>query len=249
MKLQLQHVLVLAAVTVKVSHSRRLILDLIDKLRSSQTKSISPSWEGIRRFDLIGTGKLPLQSHKLDTEFSGELLESKLGHTDYPPPEANNRRVYTGAEVGGEGGVVPGQFSRSHHQDPETKIRKNYDRFGFAWAGEGGRRRQRRSASPYSRIKIKIPNPFYFSNPSRRRVRLKKIISAPARAPNTQRVWDSQNFDRNFIDLSLYEDTDDVRHHLDLLEPSLGSDEDYDYQVVLAPGLSSLSFIIDMSTV
>ena len=254
--MKLQHIIVLASLTVNTSHTKRLILDLIDKLRSSQTKSISPSWEGIRRFDLIGTGKLPLQSHKLDTEFSGELLESKLGETEeqYPPPPGYNRRVYTSAE---EGRVVPGQFSRNRatadyhlqHQDPETKIRKNYDRFGFAWAGEGGRRRQRRSASPYSRIKIKIPNPFYFSNPSRRRVRLKKIISAPARAPNTQRVWDSQNFDRNFIDLSLYEDTDDVRHHLDLLEPSLGSDEDYDYQVVLAPGLSSLSFIIDMSTV
>lgn len=248
MKLQLQHVLVLAAVTVKVSHSRRLILDLIDKLRSSQTKSISPSWEGIRRFDLIGTGKLPLQSHKLDTDFSGELLESKLGETDeqFPPPEGDNRRVYT-SEEGRV--VVPGQFSRNratadhhHHynQDPETKIRKNYDRFGFTWADDGGRRqRQRRSASPYSRIKIKIPNPFYFSNPARRRVRLKKIISAPARSHNTQRsgpagFWDSQNFERNFFDLSLFENTDGVLQHLDLSEPeSLGSDDDYDYQTQL----------------
>ena len=255
MKLGLEHLLVLAALTVKISHSRRLILDLIDKLRSSQTKSISPSWEGIRRFDLIGTGKLPLQSHNLDTEFSGELLESKLGETDegYPPTEGYNRRVYAEAEGGR---VVPGQFSRNraspgytdYNQDPETKIRNNYDRFGFTWADEAGRRRQRRSASPYSRIKIKIPNPFYFSNPSRRRVRIKKILSAPARSHNTERsgppgFWDSQNFERNFFDLSLHEQTDDVLQHLELLEPvlgggepqSLGSDEDYDYdyQVVV----------------
>lgn len=246
----LQQLLVLAALTVQTSHCRRLILDLIDKLRSSQTKSISPSWEGIRRFDLIGTGKLPLQRHKLDTEFSGELLESKLGETDERfPPESYNRRVYTEGE---EGRVVPGQFSRNraspgyrdYNQDPETKIRNNYDRFGFTWAQEGGgRRRQRRSASPYSRIKIKIPNPFYFSNPGRRRVRIKKIISAPARSHNTERsgpvgFWDSQNFERNFFDLSLHEQTDGVLQHLDLLEPglgggepqSLGSDDDYDYQ-------------------
>ena len=259
----LHHLLVLAALTVQTSHCRRLILDLIDKLRSSQTKSISPSWEGIRRFDLIGTGKLPLQSHKLDTEFSGELLESKLGETDERfPPESYNRRVYTEGEVGR---VVPGQFSRNraspgyrdYNQDPETKIRNNYDRFGFTWAQEGGgRRRQRRSASPYSRIKIKIPNPFYFSNPGRRRVRIKKIISAPARSHNTERsgpagFWDSQNFERNFFDLSLHEQTDGVLQHLDLLEPglgggepqSLGSDDDYDYQVVVL-AVGSLSFMI-----
>ena len=266
MKLQLQHILVLAAITAQISHSRRLILDLIDKLRSSQTKSISPSWEGIRRFDLIGTGKLPLQSHKLDTEFSGELLESKLGETEeqYPPPPGYNRRVYTSAE---EGRVVPGQFSRNRatadyhlqHQDPETKIRKNYDRFGFTWADDQGqRRRQRRSASPYSRIKIKIPNPFYFSNPARRRVRLKKVVSAPARVHNTERsgpatTWESQNSHRNIVDLRLFENTNDVLQHFDLLEPglggggpeSLGSDDDYDYdyQVELAHCVSVFSFI------
>ena len=254
--LRLQHLLVLAAVTLQVCHSRRLILDLIDKLRSSQTKSISPSWEGIRRFDLIGTGKLPLQSHKLDTEFSGELLESKLGETDEGyPPEGYNRRVYTEDEE--RRLVVPGQFSRNraspgspgyrdYNQDPETKIRNKYHRGGFTWAQEGGRRRQRRSASPYSRIKIKIPNPFYFSNPGRRRVRIKKILSAPARSHNTERsgpagYWDSQNFERNFFDLSLHEQTDGVLQHLDLLEPGLGggepqilgSDDDYDYQVGL----------------
>ena len=252
--LRLQHLLVLAAITLQVCHSRRLILDLIDKLRSSQTKSISPSWEGIRRFDLIGTGKLPLQSHKLDTEFSGELLESKLGETDEGyPPEGYNRRVYTEDEE--RRLVVPGQFSRNraspgspgyrdYNQDPETKIRNKYHRGGFTWAQEGGRRRQRRSASPYSRIKIKIPNPFYFSNPGRRRVRIKKILSAPARSHNTDRsgqvgFWDSQNFERNFFDLSLHEQTDGVLQHLDLLEPglgggehqALGSDDDYDYQV------------------
>ena len=250
MKLGLQHILLLAAVTGQISESRRLILDLIDKLRSSQTKSISPSWEGIRRFDLIGTGKLPLQSHKLDTEFSGELLESKLGESgEGYPPEGYNRRVYIEAE---EGRVVPGQFSRNrappghrdYNQDPETKIRDNYDRFGFTWADDGGRRRQRRSASPYSRIKIKIPNPFYFSNPARRRVRIKKILTAPARSHNTERsgpsaTWDSHNVERNFLhhDLSLYDQTDSVLQHLDLLEPGLAqpqyleSEDDYDYQV------------------
>lgn len=244
MKLRLHHLLVLAAVTVRTSHCRRLIHDLIDKLRSSQTKSISPSWEGIRRFDLIGTGKLPLQSHNLDTEFSGELLESKLGETEAGfPPEGFNRRGYTEAEGGR---VVPGQFSRNravpgspyYNQDPETKVRTNYDRFGFTWAGDGGRRRQRRSASPYSRIKISLPNPFYFSNPARRRVRLKKILSAPARSHHTERSgpaghWDSQNFDRNFLDLNLHEQTDGGLQHLDLLEPGLAGgepEEDYDYQ-------------------
>merc|ERR1711990_491207 len=95
--MKLQHVLVLATITLEISHGKRLILDLIDKLRSSQTKSISPSWEGIRRFDLIGTGKLPLQSHNLDTEFSGELLESKGAEYD-SYGEGYNRRVYSEGE-------------------------------------------------------------------------------------------------------------------------------------------------------
>lgn len=102
--MKLQHIIVLASLTVNTSHTKRLILDLIDKLRSSQTKSISPSWEGIRRFDLIGTGKLPLQSHKLDTEFEGELLEDRR--------DEDTRRVYSGGQ---EDRVtrLPGQFSRN----------------------------------------------------------------------------------------------------------------------------------------
>ena len=253
--MKLQHIIVLASLTVNTSHTKRLILDLIDKLRSSQTKSISPSWEGIRRFDLIGTGKLPLQSHKLDTEFEGELLEDRR--------DEDTRRVYSGGQ---EDRVtrLPSQFSRNrgnpgagaglqrfpqdlvntfrpttgpadyrYNQDPETKIRESYDRFGFTWS-DRPQRRTRRSPSPYNRIKIKIANPFYFSSPKRRRVRVKKIIPAPppSRPSPSDRVgpqgfWETQNFDRNFFDpdLGLYDYTDDILQHLELLDTDVGGRE------------------------
>ena len=241
--------LVLAASTLDISDNKRLIHDLIDKLRSSQTKSISPSWEGIRRFDLIGTGKLPLQSHKVNTEYEnqGELLENKR--------QDDNRRVYS-EEQEDTLTRIPGQFSRNrnnpntglqrfppdtqnnrqpvnyrYNQDPETKIRNNYDRFGFAWSDQT---RRRRSASPYNRIKIKIANPFYFSNPKRRRLRVKKIVSAAApsrKSSGPQGFWDENNFDRNYFDpeLSLYDNTEETfQRVVGGREPeSLASDDIY----------------------
>ena len=246
----LHHILLLlAATTLHFSDNRRLIDDLIDKLKSSQTKSISPSWEGIRRFDLIGTGKLPLQSHKVVTDYQGELLEDKR--------EDDNRRVYS-VDQADSLRRIPGQFSRNrnnpdsglqrfpsdtasrqpvnyrYNQDPETKIRNNYDRFGLTWT-DGAQRRNRRSASPYNRIKIKIANPFYFSNPKRRRLRLKKVVSAPApsrQISGPQGFWEDNNFDRNFFDpdLSLYDydEGEDLLQQVGGREPEpLSSDDMY----------------------
>jgi len=60
-------VLVCAAYEVKqVTAQRRHILqDLINRIKSSpRHQSSSPSWFGERQFDVIGTGTLPLQSHR-----------------------------------------------------------------------------------------------------------------------------------------------------------------------------------------
>ena len=47
----------------------------LQTLRSAPRRaSASPSWAGQRQFEVIGTGRLPLQSHNLDTEFQATSL-------------------------------------------------------------------------------------------------------------------------------------------------------------------------------
>lgn len=57
---------------------RQFIQDLIARLKNSPgPRSSSPSWSSDRQFEVIAPGHLPLQNHKIQDEFEGELLESK----------------------------------------------------------------------------------------------------------------------------------------------------------------------------
>ena len=168
---------------------RQFIQDLITRLKTSpRRQSISPSWSSDRQFDVIGTGPLPLQNHNLENNFETDLLE-----TQYIPTLAPTSGQSRYESDSSSSRPLPGQFSRNRlsnsdrtyfqtqtqsgqfyqQQDPEM-----FDTWSTSWPqypSSDSRRRSKRS--PYKRIKLKIGNPFYYPG-SRRRVRVKKVISA-----------------------------------------------------------------------
>ena len=142
---------------------------------------------------MIGTGRLPLQSHR--------TVQGAQPPPLAPPPAPVTR------------GRLPGQFSRSRVRDtsrdtdtrggtyfraPVTR-RRDEDAYGLryqqqqdpemvtSWSRGG---RYKRSPAPYKNIKIPLgsflygeDNPFYFRNRAprpRRRVRVKQVVTAPA---------------------------------------------------------------------
>ena len=175
------------------------IQDLIQRLRSSPRNSASPSWSSDRQFEVIGTGRLPLQSHR--------TVQGAQPPPLAPPPATPPAPVTRGR--------LPGQFSRSRVRDTSRDTdtrggtyfrapvarRRDEDAYGLryqqqqdpemvsSWSRGG---RYKRSPAPYKNIKIPLgsflygeDNPFYFRNRAprpRRRVRVKQVVSAPAPA-------------------------------------------------------------------
>ena len=195
-----------------VSAQRTEIARLIARLRNSPSReSISPSYSSNRRqFDVIGTGFLPLQNHRVSDYEETEILE----------PVPVTRTWPQGLRETGK--VFPGQFTRDtdrtyfkpaaatglrtrNFQEQETETRgqgfyynQDPEKFDTWPVTQDTRRRSKRS--PYKRIKIKLPNPFYYDGkPVRRRVRVKQVI--PASRPQPQYIdrvdrgqWDRGQF-------------------------------------------------------
>ena len=192
---------VIVIVTGVSAQRRPLVENLIARLKNSPSReSISPSYSSNRRqFDVIGTGFLPLQNHRVSDYEDTEILE--------PVPVVRTRPQ--GLRETGK--VFPGQFTRDtdrtyfqpaataglrrrNFQEQETETRDQgfyynqdpemFDRWPVT---QDARRRSKRS--PYKRIKIKLPNPFYYDGkpvPVRRRVRVKQVI--PASRPQPQYI-------------------------------------------------------------
>ena len=191
---------VIVIVTGVSAQRNTFLQDLIARLRNSpRRESISPSYSSNRReFDLIGTGRLPLQNHRVSDYEDTQILE--------PRPDIRTRPQ----GVRETGKVFPGQFTRDtdrtyfqpaagaglrtrNFQEQETRGQAfyyNQDPEMFdTWPVTQDARRRRNKRSPYKRIKIKLPNPFYYDGkpvPVRRRVRVKQVI--PASRPQPQYI-------------------------------------------------------------
>jgi hypothetical protein len=73
---------------------RQFLQDVIQRIKSSHKhQSSSPSWFGERQFEVIGTGRLPLQSHNLNAD--SDVLERDI-------EEDNFDKFYKNRRVGGE---------------------------------------------------------------------------------------------------------------------------------------------------
>ena len=174
--------LVSIVITSITGQRRQFIADLINRYKTSpRRQSISPSWSSDRQFDVIGTGPLPLQNHNLENNFQTELIE-----TQYIPASVPSSAQSRYESDSNSGRPLPGQFSRNRlsnsdrtyfqtqsplssgqfypqqEQDPEM-----LDRWS-TWPQEFSARRRRNKRSPYKRIKLKIPNPFYYPGSRRR---------------------------------------------------------------------------------
>ena len=258
---------VIVIVTGVSAQRRTFVQDLITRLRNSpQRESISPSYSSDRRqFDVIGTGRLPLQGHRTTDYEDARILD----------PGANTG---TRPQVFQESGnVFPGQFSRNSFHDtertyfqpaPASGLRTrdfreqetrdpgffyNQDPEMFdTWpVSQNSRRRTKRS--PYKRIKIKLPNPFYYDGkpvPVRRRVRLKQVVPASRPQPQFIDRVDRVQWDRGQHSGYGEEESqpgyweDDYLRPLQMLdgnhlyqEPeSLSSDDSYEVIRVMVPG-------------
>lgn len=257
-------VLVCAAYEVKqVTAQRRHILqDLINRIKSSpRHQSSSPSWFGERQFDVIGTGTLPLQSHReetrndeidrkfVDDSFEDFYIEEESKNSPpgaFPVQQASHRyqslgqlsqdrEFFQGFQPSVQGirnqqFPVRPQASQYFLQNSEgaspytgfqSDARRTFDENlnlyqrepdSLTYFGEAGFRqepaRRRSKRSPYKRIKIKIDNPFYFSNPRPRQNRRKD--AGNRRQQNYQQqsshydsgphgFWDDEDFDSNFF--------------------------------------------------
>ena len=164
---------------------RRLIQDLIDTLknRPNRKDSINRSWSSDRDFigNIIGTGGLPLQDHKVD-DVDGVLLETR----NYNSPSSSSRY-----DVGQQrqsyddppqpSRPLPGQFSRNRpiFRNPDSTFFQTQEpskpgNYFDTWPSSV---RQRNKRSPYRHVKIRLPNPFYYSGRgNKRRVRVKTQI-------------------------------------------------------------------------
>ena len=232
---------------------RQFLQDIIQRLKSSpRHQSSSPSWFGERQFDVIGTGRLPLQSHNLDTDseiseryFVEDNFDSFYSNSDrrisdketkyadiaytpnreYAPPTPSqvlgqDREYYQVSKPSNYQVLQPSnsQPGRSDYQAQDSfqenfrRLRRKPDTDTYFQSSriEWDQSKRRNKRSPFKRIKIKVNNPFYFSNPSHPK-RKEKEIPRPRRQQeehlNTDRFdsgpqgfWDDAHFDTNFFD-------------------------------------------------
>jgi len=222
---------------------RQFLQDIIQRLKSSpRHQSSSPSWFGERQFEVIGTGRLPLQSHNIDTNSDGydrlfveDNFDSFYSNSDrrinneeityaentyipnkkysYDSPALGQDREYY--QVSQTSKYPPGSSDYkapdSFHENFRRLRRKpDQDTYFQSPRKEWDRPISRNKRSPFKRIKIKVNNPFYFSNPSHpkrkekesprprrhqeQHLNLDRFVSGP------QGFWDDANFDTNFFD-------------------------------------------------
>ena len=233
---------------------RQFLQDIIQRLKSSpRHQSSSPSWFGERQFDVIGTGRLPLQSHNLDTDseiseryFVEDNFDSFYSNSDRrisdddimrysydsptPPTQTlgQDREFYQVSKPSNYQVSQPSNYQvlqpsnyqpgRSDYQAQDS-FQENFrrlrgkpdtDTYFQGTRVEWDQLKRRNKRSPFKRIKIKVNNPFYFSNPSHPK-RKEKEIPRPRRQQeehlNTDRFdsgpqgfWDDANFDTHFFD-------------------------------------------------
>jgi hypothetical protein len=196
-----------------VVQGQRFLQEIIERIKSSpRHQSSSPSWFGERQFEVIGTGRLPLQNHNLDT--SSEVIERHFVEDNFDAfygDESERRVSDTHALQDRE--YFPGVWS-SPQDTPATPIhspqalrrRPGTNTYFRTRNTEQGQGRLRQKRSPFKRIKIKVDNPFYFSNPSHPQ-RRQTERSQQANPLNTKRFdsgpqgfWDDSDFDSHFFD-------------------------------------------------
>jgi len=199
-------------VTAVSAQRRTQIQDLIARLRNTpRRESISPSFSSNRRqFDVIGTGRLPLQNHR-ETDFEDSaILEPGAGIRVRPPGLRETGKVFPGQftrdtdrtyfQPSASAGLRTRNFQEQETRDQAFYYNQDPEMFDRWPVTQDARRRSKRS--PYKRIKIKLPNPFYYDGkpvPVRRRVRVKQVI--PASRPQPQYIdrvdrgqWDRGQF-------------------------------------------------------
>jgi len=268
------------AVCIVEGQRRQFLQDVIQRIKSSpKHQSISPSWFGERQFDVIGTGRLPLQSHNLGTDrevaeddieekyfdefytnsdrrvfdderhpetYAGEgeyervnkyeplavnahipshsrplpnlpYLENQPKNSFEPPDhkvtlirptmqrQADTGRIYYNGFLPSQQDQEqptntqhPLQQQEGFYEDFKRFRRKPDATFNFGW-NQNNRRMKR---SPFKRIKIKVNNPFYFSNPKRQQTQMVKIDRFESGPTG---FWDNTDFDTNFFDQGHFE--------------------------------------------
>merc|ERR1712064_224981 len=109
-KMRLYFLGIMVTMGGQVSAQRRqFIQDLITRLKNSPgPQSSSPCWSSDRQFEVIAPGHLPLQNHKIQDEFEGELLEGK-----YVPDLPSSRIQENSDNRDNRRKTLPGQYSRN----------------------------------------------------------------------------------------------------------------------------------------
>jgi len=202
---------------------RQFIQDLITRLKNSPgPQSSSPSWSSDRKFEVIAPGHLPLQNHKIQDEFEGELLESK-----YVPDLPSSRIQENSDNRDNRRKTLPGQYSRNVLRNSDNPYFQTYETFNWnrdaepqsgssyyqqdpemwdrwdTWPSSFSENR-RSKRSPYKNIKIKIGNPFadspfyYNGKKPRRRVRVKQVLAA--RPAHTRSRYGYRHVSSNRVD-------------------------------------------------
>ena len=250
---------------------RELLQDIIQRIKSSpRHQSSSPSWFGERQFEVIGTGRLPLQSHNIDTDsqvverhfvednFDSFFTTSDRRISDEIPaysPDTNHQIEYLSLpgqdreyyQVSQPSRYHRGAYQDTTYQDQDTfqgnfqnlRRKPNRDTYFQSSGLEWDSVKSRNKRSPFKRIKIKVNNPFYFSNPSYPKRKQKagrrqeeQVLKIERFDAGPQGFWDDANFDTNFFD----------RGHFDPPETDLGygvpeeHNHHHDYNMEAKPG-------------
>merc|ERR1711892_141976 len=79
-----QFLIMLSIFRLASGQRRQFLKDVIEKIKNSpRHRSISPSYNGERQFDVIGTGRLPLENHSYQPKTAEFFPESR--HVDHTP--------------------------------------------------------------------------------------------------------------------------------------------------------------------
>merc|ERR1712064_202305 len=133
-KMRLYFLGIMVTMGGQVSAQRRqFIQDLITRLKNSPgPQSSSPSWSSERQFEVIAPGYLPLQNHKIQDEFEGELLESKY------VPDLPSSRIQENSD-----NRENRRSKRSPYKNIKIKIGNPFADSPFYYNGKKPRRRVR----------------------------------------------------------------------------------------------------------
>ena len=79
MVMVMKRVIILISIAhLAAGQRRRFLKDVIEKIRNSpKHNSISPSFNGERQFEVIGTGRLPLEDHSFQLQ-KADIFHSEL---------------------------------------------------------------------------------------------------------------------------------------------------------------------------